>query len=151
MGGGYGYGYDQPPAPPQQQQAAPQAPPVIINQYFSPEVVRPVMREYNDLPEPPHAEKDENPNVKVYPPAARVTPPQQAPRGPVEDPKANVTLIALKDSTVVAAIGYWAENSDLVYITKTYTRKTLPLDRIDKDLTEQLNRERGVEFLLTEK
>jgi hypothetical protein len=149
-GGGYGYGSDAPP--PQQQQAAPPAPPVIINQYFSPEIVRPVMREYNDLPEPTRRdpEREENPNVKVYPPAARVTPPPPPVRS-TEEVKANVTLIALKDSTVIAAIGYWAENGDLIYITKTYARKTLPLDRIDKDLTEQLNRERGVEFLLTEK
>jgi hypothetical protein len=148
-GGGYGNGYD---APPPQQQQAPPAPPVIINQYFSPEIVRPVMREYNDLPEPTRREpeRDENPNVKVYPPAARVTPPPPPFRS-ADEPKANVTLIALKDSTVIAAIGYWAENGDLIYITKTYARKTLPLDRIDKDLTDQLNRERGVEFLLTEK
>lgn len=149
VGGGGGY-YDAPP--PQQAPVVQQAPPVIINQYFTPEVVRPVMREYSDLPEPaPTApNRDETPNVKVYPPQARVTPPAAPARAP-EEAKANITLIALKDSSVLAAIGYWAENGDLIYITKTYARKSVPLDRIDKELSEQLNRERGMEFLISEK
>jgi hypothetical protein len=156
VGGGYGYGNgygngygegEQPP-PPQTVVVQQPAPPVIINQYYSPEVAHPVMREYSDLPAPIRREPEESKdsNVKVYPPPAR----QPAPERPAQrdDEKPNITLLAFKDGAIIAAIGYWVQDGELHYITAQYAKRTVPAASLDKDLTEQLNRERNVDFRL---
>ena len=59
-----------------------------------------------------------------------------------------VTLLAFKDRTVLAVIDYWLEGDQLYYETQPGLRTAVPLERLDLTLTQQLNRERGVRFVL---
>jgi hypothetical protein len=63
-------------------------------------------------------------------------------------PPASVTLLAFKDRTVLAVIDYWLEGDQLYYETQPGLRVAVPLERLDLALTQQLNRERGVRFIL---
>jgi hypothetical protein len=142
--GGYGsgYGYDAPYPYQQQPQvtviAPPPQPPVIINQYFTSDTARPVMHEYapGSLPDPNSG------GTRTY----------TAPSGPVfaepNDQKATIWLIAFKDGSIYPAIGFWMEGDTVHYITKDGSHNRASLDRIDRDFSEQLNRERGLEFKL---
>jgi hypothetical protein len=151
--GGYGYGYGGYGAAPPQQQTTTvvqQSPPVVINHYYSPEVVRPVMREYTDLPEAAEQRQPaERESVRIYPAPKREPAPEPAARreAPAED-KATVTLIAFQDSSIVAVLGYWIEGDALQYVTTQFAKRSAPLSQVDRPLSEQLNRERNVEFKL---
>jgi len=59
-----------------------------------------------------------------------------------------VTLLAFKDHTVLIVIDYWLEGDWLYYETSPGMRLSAPLDRLDLPLTQQLNRERNVPFVL---
>ncbi len=59
-----------------------------------------------------------------------------------------VTLLAFKDSMVIAVMDYWLEGDMLVYETSLGIRTVVPLDRLDFALTQQLNFERNVPFIL---
>jgi hypothetical protein len=126
-----------PPAPmydPQPQ--APQAPPVVINQYFVPETApRPVVREYAT---------DANGGVRVYGPDQSVAV-ESNQRPTSENPS---YLIAFKDHTIYAAIAYWVEDSTLHYVTNQNTHNQVSLDLVDRELSGRLNRERNVDFRL---
>ncbi len=56
------------------------------------------------------------------------------------------TFIAFPDGTVQIAIAYWAEGSTLHYVTRDKVQKQVAMASIDRALTEQLNRERHLEF-----
>ena len=144
------------PVPQQPVQAAPS---VIINQYYSPEVVRPELKEYDDLPEArlPQTEVESG-RVRVNPPSARrqaaaIPPKPPAPAVtesdvPHDSSKPTITLLAFKDSSVVAAIAYWEQDDQLHYVTSNFSKKIVAVNTLDKTLSEQLNRERRVEFKL---
>jgi hypothetical protein len=137
-GYGYGYGYAPPPEPvyvPEPQQAPPT---VIINQYFSPDTANAVVHDYtsSDLPQPA---------LKSY--QAPVPPPSK-PAPTADESRATIHLIAYKDQTIYPAVGYWIEGETLNYITLQGTLNRASLELIDKEFSEQLNRERGVEFSL---
>jgi len=133
----YGYGYpvymgqpDAPPAAYAPEQPAP--PPVVINQYFSSETARPIVREYVT---------DSDGGVRPY----------DAPRAsaaPAPTDETPTYLIAFKDHTIYAALAYWVEGDTLHYITNQNTHNQVSLDLIDRDLSNRFNRERGVEFHL---
>lgn len=157
---GYGYGgYPNDYGPDQSMnQPVQAAPPVIINQYYSPDVVRPQMREYYDLPAPMPQTEMQPGDGRVYPPSARQ---QSRPimEAPPEDDRAaearaeaankqNITLLAFTDSTVTASIAYWQQGDRLHYVTTSYAVKNVPIGMLDKALSEQLNKERKVEFRL---
>lgn len=57
-------------------------------------------------------------------------------------------LLALDDQTVRMAVAYWVEGSTLHYVDRNRQQHALPLSRIDRGLSEQLNRERRVTFQL---
>jgi hypothetical protein len=59
-----------------------------------------------------------------------------------------IYLIAFKDHVVRAAVAYSVEGAMLHYVTLQGTREQAPLDSIDAAFSEQLNRERNVEFRL---
>lgn len=82
------------------------------------------------------------PNYRGLQPAFedRAAVPPQTPRP--------VTLLAFKDSTVIAVTDYWLEGNLLVYETTSGVRTSAPLDRLDFALTQQLNFERNVPFIL---
>lgn len=65
---------------------------------------------------------------------------------PGADNKPNIFLIALKDSTLRSAIGYWVEDGTLHYVTPQSSVNHVTLDIVDRELSEQLNRERNLEF-----
>ena len=132
--GGYGYGYAPPdqPAPngansaPGDQPAA--APPVVINQYFG-------------TPPPAQgAPSDQaNSNFHYY----------QAPANDnAAPPDTTYYLIAFKDHTVYSAVAYYTEGDTLHYFTEGNVHNQVSLSLVDRQLTEQLNREHNVEVRL---
>ncbi|HBY62132.1 MAG TPA: hypothetical protein DEH78_20110 [Solibacterales bacterium] len=139
-GGGFGYtGYPQVQTQPNVIVVAPQgwappmqqAPQVVINQHYTPDTAKPVMREYtapSSLP-PPEA------------PAAG------APASAADEP-ATIFLIAFRNGTIQAAYAYWTEGQTLHYVTTKGSHNRATLDQIDRELSERLNRERKVEFSL---
>jgi hypothetical protein len=148
--GGYGYGYGDSggysdygadPSAGYGYPAQPAAPTVIINQNFTSETARPVVREYTQDPsggmrgyEPPSMN-----SVQPYPSGAAVGgAPQEAP----------TYLIAFKNHTIYATPTYWVEGDILHYISGQNMHNQVSLDLIDRDLTERLNRERNVEIRL---
>ncbi len=131
---GFSPSYYEPPAYEQQpQQPREQAPVVIINQNFAPEVARPSMREYSagSLP----AQVQPEPEVR-------------AETKSVDDERPTVYLIAMKDSTIYSSLAYWLEDDTVHYITTQHSHNRATIDLIDRELSIQLNRERGVEFKL---
>lgn len=59
-----------------------------------------------------------------------------------------IYLIALDDRDIRAAESYWVEGSTLHYVTLRHQQQQIPLDRVDRPLTMQLNRERRISFQL---
>jgi hypothetical protein len=147
-GGGY---YGDPYAAPQPNVTVvvPQqpTPSVVINQHYTPpEAPKPVLREYSrsDLPETGGLRVYEGP--KTAPAVAAAPAPVPA------DDKPTIYLIALKDSTVRQAIGYWLEGEDtLKYVTPKGTISQVTLDQVDRQTSVQLNAERKLEFDVTRK
>jgi len=136
---GYGYAYDpmyaapMPPMMPEQQ-----APVVIINQHFKPDTVNPVVREYTSLPSPSGiVQQDPNATVKVY--ESRTGPSQAS-----EEP--TIFLIAMKEGSIMPALAFWVEGDTLHYITRESSHNRISLDRIDREFSVKLNKERGLEF-----
>jgi hypothetical protein len=46
----------------------------------------------------------------------------------------------------VLAVAYWTDHDTLHYVTRTKEQKQIPISAVDRDLTDQLNQERGLEF-----
>lgn len=112
-------------------------PPVVINQNFAPEVARPAVIQ--------EIERDgSSDGIRVYQPQARQNP---EPAAPASEEKRSY-LIALKDHTIYAAFAYWFEGDTLHYVTTHGTHNQASIDRVDRELTERLNRERNVPFRL---
>ncbi len=61
---------------------------------------------------------------------------------------APIYLVAMKDHTIYAAAAYWVDGKTLHYVTLQHQEKQAPLDQVDRSFSQQLNRERGVEFHL---
>lgn len=134
------------------QQPTPQ---VIINQNFVPDVARPVLKDYSDadLPEP-------SSSLRIYeaPTPGRTEEPKPARKAESRsseprvvksaDDKPTIYLIALRDASVRAALGYWSEDGTLNYVTPQGSVNHVSLDMLDRATTDQLNRERGLEFEL---
>jgi len=57
-------------------------------------------------------------------------------------------LIALKDHTVYAALAYWVDGGTLHYFTSGNVHNQVSLALVDRDLTDRLNRETGVQVNL---
>ena len=146
-GGGYGYGSDPNAAygPGNADQAPPvinsgEAPSVVINQNFVPQPVNPQVREYN-----PNDSGDQQSGMRLY----------QNSSHPYADAAANnssdqatIYLIAFKDHSIVQALGYWMEGATLHYVSVEHTLNQASINLIDRDLSQRLNDERGLEFRL---
>jgi hypothetical protein len=95
---------------------------------------------YYEPPPPVAAAQDYGP-----PPAAvreySAPPPPPAYRDPLY-------LIAFKDHKILAAVAYWVEGDTLYYVTREHEQKQVSLDEIDRPFSEQLNRDRRVDFRL---
>jgi hypothetical protein len=71
---------------------------------------------------------------------------------PVEEPASTHEpshyLIAFKDHTIYSAVAYWVDGDTLHYFTSGNTHNQVSLSLIDRDLTERLNKESGLEVKL---
>jgi hypothetical protein len=112
------------------------APPsVVINQNFVPQQVTPVLREYPD----PAA--DQPSGMRMYE-APIIAPRRAAP----SDDRPTVYLIAFRDHSIVQALGYWMEGATLHYVSVEHTLNQVSMDLVDRDLSQRLNDERGLDF-----
>ncbi len=136
VGGYYGYGNgggDVPPAqppqnitiiyPPAQQ---PMQPPMMMGMPPAPppDVPRSSIQEYvQPQQQPPEAETTSTPDPTYY-------------------------LLAFKDHSIYSAVGYWVDGDTLHYITNGNVHNQVSVSLVDRDLTSQLNRGRGVQVVL---
>jgi len=130
--GGYGYGsgYAPPDQPPSDAapSPAPAQPPVVINQYFGSAPA--------DQGPPPDAA---NSNFHYY----------QAPSNSDPAPSdSSYYLIAFKDHTIYSAVAYYTDGDTLHYFTTGNVHNQVSLSLVDRQLTEQLNRQRNVDVRL---
>ncbi|MBI3207984.1 MAG: hypothetical protein HYZ37_03665 [Candidatus Solibacter usitatus] len=112
-------------------------PGVIINQYYTPDNVRPPAREIAEAATRP-----------VRTPEAIAADRKQREEDAEASRKPTITLLAFKDSSVAAVIAYWTQEDQLHYVTKAFRKNIISLASLDRSTTEQLNRERNVEFSL---
>lgn len=152
-GGYYGYGYDNsatgsgPGFSDDGSQSGPGLPSVVINQNFMPPQANPQVRDYTGDQQP---QSQDQSGLKLY----------QSPTHPYADAAAaqraasgdqpTIYLIALRDHTVVQALGYWMEGSTLHYVSAEHTLNQLSIDLVDRDLSQRLNDERGLDFRLAQ-
>jgi len=117
---------------------------VVINQNFVPPQANPQVRDYT-ADQPP--QQQEQSGLKLY----------QSPTHPYADAAAQraaagdqptIYLVALRDHTIVQALGYWMEGSTLHYVSVEHTLNQLSIDLVDRDLSQRLNDERGLDFRL---
>jgi hypothetical protein len=73
---------------------------------------------------------------------ARSSYPREAPRPP------HLTLLVLKDETIIPARDYWLEDGRVFYITSTGRQNSFLLRELDWEMTTELNAQRNVEFVL---
>jgi len=130
-GYGYGNGYDSSQAAEQQPNVAivypPAQPPVIINQYLG-------------APPDQGQGSDTASNMHLY----------QAPSNAADSsaPDTQYYLIAFKDHTIYSAVAYYVEGDTLHYFTEGNVHNQVSVSLVDRQLTEQLNRERNVDVKL---
>jgi hypothetical protein len=135
-GGGYydsAYAPQAPPASSGQEQPnvvvvyPPQQPPVIINQFGS---------------------GDGQYATRVQP--QNIYPTQQNRAQAEEQPAPEPThyLIAFKDHTIYSAVAYWVDGDTLHYFTTGSSHNQASVSLIDREMTDRLNRESGVEVKL---
>ena len=65
-----------------------------------------------------------------------------------QDSDTNRFLIAFKDHTIYSAVAYWADGETLHYFTTGNTHNQVSVSLIDRELTERLNKELGMDFKL---
>jgi hypothetical protein len=126
----YGYGPDQSAAPAQDNGGASPAPapPVVINQYFG---TPPPDREGAPAAADSNFHYYQSPTDAGAPPA-----------------DATYYLIAFKDHTIYSAVAYYTEGDTLHYFTAGNVHNQVSLSLVDRQLTEQLNRQHNVELRL---
>lgn len=161
--GGYagsGYGYDTQQPQPDQGGGPPivntnTAPSVVINQNFIPDRSNPVVRDYGPPQPSSDAGQPQSSGMQMYEapthPYADAQAQQAGPqrRAPVaNDEQPTLYLIAFKDHSIVQALGYWMEGNTLHYVSIEHSLNQASLDLIDRQLSQRLNDERGVEFKL---
>ena len=144
--GGYGYGYGYSgygaATPGVTVVNAPQpSPSVIINQNYSPDSARPVVRDYAG---------ESSPTISSYqapiPDIAAPAKPQTMQGDFSGTP--TIYLIALKDGAVYSAFAAWVEGDTLHYVTTGHVLNMASLSLVDVAVSNQLNRERGVDLKL---
>jgi hypothetical protein len=88
------------------------------------------------------------------PPLPYGPPPPPPQRRPVADDTAAAPsdgphyLIAFKDHTIYSAMAYWVDGDTLHYFTTGNTHNQASLALVDRDLTDRLNQESGVDLKL---
>lgn len=139
-------GYYYPPSPPMvviapmPPQPAPSAQ-VIVNQFYTPDTAKPLIREYGDNGE-------EITGVQVYSAPTLKPTTTEEPAALKSVAKPTLYLVAFKDNSLQSAMALWREAGKLHYVTAQGEHKSAPLENFDQAFTEHLNRERGLEFRL---
>jgi hypothetical protein len=128
-------------------QSGPGLPSVVINQNFVPPQANPQVRDYSGDQQP--QQQDQSSGLKLYqaPPSHPYADAAAAQRASAGD-QATIYLIALRDHTIVQALGYWMEGSTVHYVSAEHTLNQLSIDLVDRDLSQRLNDERGLDFRL---
>ncbi len=155
-GGYYGSGYYDPAAAgyangyaptDDGSQSGPGLPSVVINQNFVPPSANPQVRDYAG--DQSQQTPDQSSGLKLYqaPPSHPYADAAAAQRAASGD-QPTIYLIALRDHTIVQALGYWMEGSTLHYVSAEHTLNQLSIDLVDRDLSQRLNDERGLDFRL---
>jgi hypothetical protein len=67
---------------------------------------------------------------------------------PAPTPRAGLTLLVLRGGRMYLVADYWLDRSNLDFTTGTGALQSLPVDELDMPVTQQLNAERGVPFVL---
>jgi hypothetical protein len=71
---------------------------------------------------------------------------------PVEEPVSTAEpshyLFAFKDHTIYSAVAYWVDGDTLHYFTSANTHNQASVSLVDRDLTERLNKESGLDVKL---
>jgi hypothetical protein len=127
-------------------QGGPGLPSVVINQNFVPPQANPQVRDY--IGDQSQQSPDQS-GLKLYqaPPSHPYADAAAAQRAALSD-QPTIYLIALRDHTIVQALGYWMEGSTLHYVSAEHTLNQLSIDLVDRDLSQRLNDERGLDFRL---
>lgn len=145
-GQGYGSGYTDDGS-----QGGQGLPSVVINQNFVPPQANPQVRDYSG--DPSQQQPDQSSGLKLYqaPPSHPYADAATAaqPRTVASD-QPTIYLIALRDHTIVQALGYWMEGSTLHYVSAEHALNQLSIDLVDRDLSQRLNDERGLDFRLAQ-
>jgi hypothetical protein len=139
--GYYGSGY----ADDGSQANGPGMPSVVINQSYAPQRSNPQVREYTGDPTQDQS-SGQSTGLKLYqaPPSHPYADAQRAANG--DQP--TIYLIAFRDHTIVQALGYWMEGNTLHYVSAEQTLNQVSIDLVDRDLSQRLNSERGLDFHL---
>jgi endonuclease YncB( thermonuclease family) len=77
--------------------------------------------------------------------------PEQLPETSEEPGKAADSphyLLAFKNHSIYSAVAYWADGDTLHYFTTGNIHNQASMSLLDRDLTERLNRELGIDFTL---
>jgi hypothetical protein len=150
-GGAYGYGGYDPSAAgsgsgyvDDGSQNGPGVPSVVINQSFVPQQANPQVRDYTG--DPQQQPQQDQSGLKLYqaPPSHPYADAQRA----SSSGQPTIYLIAFRDHTIVQALGYWMEGSTLHYVSAEQTLNQVSIDLVDRDLSQRLNDERGLDFRL---
>ncbi|MGH9863642.1 MAG: hypothetical protein ACRD35_09500 [Candidatus Acidiferrales bacterium] len=63
-------------------------------------------------------------------------------------PLAQLTLLVLKDQTIIPATEYWLEDGRVFYVTSTGRQDSFEVRDLDWEMTTELNAQRNVDFVL---
>jgi len=146
VGGGYGGYYDPSVAP--EGYVPPVQPPVEppnVSVYPQQQDVRPIIIQMPPNGPGQYAQRQSG-GMQVYQggePVGPVAPVDAAPVEPSEQPH---FLIAFKDHSIYSSVAYWFDGDTLHYFTSGSKHNQAPVALLDRDLTERLNRESGVDF-----
>jgi len=141
---GYGAGYSDQQAPPIINTNT--APSVVINQGYVPPQANPQVRDYGDAPDPQAGMRVYQNSSHPYDDPAASQPGPALRTRVVNSDQPTIYLIAFRDHSIVQALGYWMEGPTLHYVSVEHSLNQASMDLIDRDLSQRLNDERGVEF-----
>jgi hypothetical protein len=139
IGGGYDNSYGPNPYGPQDMPPPQQQPNVTV--VFPPQQANPVMIQAG--PDGQYTTTGQRPGATIYD-----VPQGGAAQGPEPATDTPRYLLAFKDRTIYSVIAYWTDGDTLHYFTSGNVHNQASMSLIDRELTERLNRELGIEFKL---
>ncbi|HLX44052.1 MAG TPA: hypothetical protein VKR43_11490, partial [Bryobacteraceae bacterium] len=80
--------------------------------------------------------------------AAPPTPPQAGTSSDSYYRRPDYYLIAFTDHSIQAAVSFRVEGDEIIFTTREHVEKRAPLSSVDRRFSEQINRDRRVEFRL---